>query len=148
MSDDEARRSERDRALVVGICGVVSNIRHLLNEWIHEELKDQLMTVELVKASTSGIIQTKAIEYEESLFDMDRSRLPEAVKAQKSRVDEVERAHSDNPFDDYMYLEESTYRLERMARMIFRMRRLLDDLSRPDLEAGAADPEVPDSTGH
>lgn len=130
MSDDYARKRERDRALVVGVCGVVTNMRYLLVNWIEEELKDQRLSTQLVQSSSSGLIQTKAQEYEEGIDEMAFHRLPEAIKAQKLRVEEVERAHSRDPFDDYLYLEESTFRIERMARMIFGMRRLLDELTR------------------
>lgn len=130
MSDDGGeRRAERDSTLVRGFCAAASDKRLRLVAWIEEELQDQRIAAQLIQEIASGLIRSKAIEYVATVDDMDHRQLPDAIKAQKLRVTEVQREFDDDPFSDYMYLEESTLRLEKMAMMIFRMRRVLDDLS-------------------
>lgn len=117
-----------------------------LAEWIQGELKDQRIRTQVVQQTSSGLIQNKAKDYEDDIDELDHDRLPAAITMQQGRVDEIYREFDENPFDDLMYLEESTFRIERMARKIFRMRHLLDELSKPDPEAEGTRREVDDDS--
>lgn len=142
--NDDAKRAERDKNLVVRICATVQNVRDALYEWIEQEIKDQRYSVQIVRAINTGPIQTRAKEYEEAIDEIDRGQV-EANKAQKSRVNEVVEglgADPFNPFDEILYLEESTFRLERLARMMMQNRHRLDDLSNPDPSDEGSDPEA------
>lgn len=138
MSDD-GKRAERDKNLVRETCSAVNLVRSALFEWIQEELKDQRVKAQFLQETVSGPIKSAAQEYEKDIDELDRRRLPEAVDLQKAQVKEVQQEFNDDPFDDYMYLEGSTFRLERMARMIYRMRRILDDLASPDAASEGID---------
>lgn len=141
MDDPHARRRERDQALVRSLCDITRRLRRELVDWLELELKDQKYHAQLVQAMLpNGLIKDRAKEYEESIDDLSFRWLPDAIKEQQGRLDEIWREFNDDPFDDYMYLEESIFRIERMARMVYAMRRHLDVLSDSDVdEPGATD---------
>jgi len=134
MDNDNEKRAERDKNLVVRICGTVQNVREALYEWIEQELKAQRYKVQMRQALYTGSIQERAIEYEMMINELELDRIPEAVERQKTRVKEVVDAlgAGSDPFDEILYLEESTYRLERLARMVMQNRFHLDELSSLD----------------
>jgi hypothetical protein len=127
MNGDNAKRSERDGDLVRSFCQAAADRRRRLQEWIQEELKEQRIAAQMLYETSTGVIKDRAKQHEEDLNDLDIRRLPEEVKRQKNRVDDVWSEFDEDPFTDFLYLEESTLRLEKMAMIIFRYRQLLDN---------------------
>jgi hypothetical protein len=128
MTEWDDANEERDVALVRRLCQAADTMRSALREWIQEELKDLCARAQIVETASSGTMKRSAARYVQELKEMDIHDLPEITKALQVRIDEMHEKRYDHPFDAQMYLEEAVYRLERLARVVFQVRRSLNAL--------------------
>ena len=85
---------------------------------------------------SSGEIERSVSRFIADIDPIDRSWLRDAMGAHRTKVNQIFDGEYSDPFDALMYMEESTFRLKRLAMVIFQMRRSLTRLA----ESGGTTP--------
>lgn len=122
MPDRQERQFERDQDFIKKLVVGAGNLRMSLREWIQEEVLDLAPELDILAASTSGVIQKRFESAKQRVSQIHDQELLRAIQQYRELIDTLEAMPYANPFDCHRRLNDGLDTLREMVRELIEIR--------------------------